>query len=260
MKTKLLFCLGIVLGIFYSGSAAAAPSEVAIATRTAKLQALSEKLKKRDKKDRQQVQAWANNTGIPFRRELPNGKVLELQRFAPDVGPVFYVTYNIDAADTVSTDEAWPGGTAGLSLDGTGMTVGEWDGGAVLADHPDLFGRVTQVDGITTISDHSTHVAGTLIGAGVALLPQTRGMANAANLDAYDWNADATEMATAAANGLLLSNHSYGIAAGWLYIGGTPPDNWWWMGGSLPWRTVILATTTYRANCGTRSRLTHPTI
>ena len=105
MKTKLLLCLGIVLGIFYSGSAAAAPSEVAIATRTAKLQALSEKLKKRDKKDRQQVQAWANNTGIPFRRELPNGKVLELQRFAPDVGPVFYVTYNVDAADTVGSGE-----------------------------------------------------------------------------------------------------------------------------------------------------------
>ncbi len=57
-------------------------------------------------------------------------------------------------------------------------------------------------------------------------------MAYAAHLDAYDWNADAAEMATAATNGLLLSNHSYGIAAGWLYIGGAPPDNWWWLGGS----------------------------
>ena len=231
MKTKLLLCLGIVLGIFFSASAAAAPSEVAIATRTAKLQALSEKLKKRDKKDRQQVQAWANRAGIPARRELPNGKVLELRRLKSGGRPEFYVTYNVDAADTVSTDELWPGGTAGLSLDGSGMTVGEWDAGAVLADHPDLYGRVTQVDGISTISDHSTHVAGTLIGAGVALLPQARGMAYAADLDAYDWNADATEMATAAANGLLLSNHSYGIAAGWLYIGGAPPGRWWWMGG-----------------------------
>ena len=232
MKTKVLLCLGIVMGIFYAGGQTAAQSEVALASSAAKLQALSEKLKKRDKKDRQQVQEWTHRTGIPIRRELPNGKILELQRFAPGAGPVFYVTNNVDAADTVSTDELWPGGSAGLSLDGSGMTVGEWDGGAVLADHPDLYGRVTQVDGTTAISDHATHVAGTLIGAGVALLPQARGMAYAAHLDAYDWNTDSTEMAAAAAAGLLLSNHSYGIAAGWLYTGGAPPNAWWWLGGA----------------------------
>ena len=232
MKTKVLLCLGIVMGIFYAGGQTAAQSEVALATRANKLQALAEKLKKRDKQDRQQVQEWTHRTGIPIRRELPNGKILELQRFAPGAGPVFYVTNNVDAADTVSTDELWPGGSAGLSLDGSGMTVGEWDGGAVLGDHPDLYGRVTQVDGTTAISDHATHVAGTLIGAGVALLPQARGMAYAAHLDAYDWNTDSTEMAAAAAAGLLLSNHSYGIAAGWLYTGGAPPNAWWWLGGA----------------------------
>lgn len=47
-------------------------------------------------------------------------------------------------------------------------------------------------------------VAGTLIGAGAYLLPDAKGMAFAASLDAYDWNLDAAEMATAAANGLLL--------------------------------------------------------
>jgi hypothetical protein len=57
-------------------------------------------------------------------------------------------------------------------------------------------------------------------------------MAYAANLNAYDWNSDATEMSAAAAAGLLLSNHSYGIAAGWLFMGGSPPDAWWWLGGS----------------------------
>ena len=38
-------------------------------------------------------------------------------------------------------------------------------------------------------------------------------------------------MATAAIGGLLLSNHSYGIAAGWIYLGGAAPDGWWWIGG-----------------------------
>ena len=56
-------------------------------------------------------------------------------------------------------------------------------------------------------------------------------MAYEADLDAYDWNFDSAEMAAAAADGLLVSNHSYGIAAGWLYIGDVPPDTWWWIGG-----------------------------
>jgi hypothetical protein len=232
MKTNALLCLGIVLGILYSGGPAAAQSEVALATRAAKLQALSEKLKKRDKVDRQQARDWAGRRGMPLRQELPNGKVLELQRVASGGAPLFYLNYNVDAADTVSTAAVWPGASAGLSLDGSGMTVGEWDAGAVLGDHPDLYGRVTQVDGTTTISDHSTHVAGTLIGAGVSLQPQARGMAYAANLHAYDWNTDTTEMVAAAADGLLLSNHSYGIAAGWLYTGDTAPGAWWWLGES----------------------------
>ena len=168
-----------------------------------------------------------------MRRILPGDRVLELQRIASGNRPVFYITNNIVAADTVSTDEVWPGGSGGLSLNGSGMTIAEWDGGAVYADHFDLAGRVLQVDGATEISGHSTHVAGTLIGSGTLLI-DTRGMAYAANLKAYDWNSDTAEMATAAATGQLVSNHSYGVAAGWLYMGDAPPDNWWWIGGPDP--------------------------
>lgn len=231
MKSKLLLFLLLVMGARYPLTATAKQNAVAQATQAEKLHALAEKLRARDKADRRQAGAWADRTGAPLRRQLPNGRTLELQRLAPGRGPQFYVTFNVDAADTVSTDELWPGGSTGLSLDGSGMRVGEWDAGAILADHPDLYGRVNQVDGVIEISDHSTHVAGTLIGAGTSLLPQARGMAFGAQLDAYDWNADTTEMAAAAAAGLLLSNHSYGIAAGWLQLGEAPPNNWWWMGG-----------------------------
>jgi hypothetical protein len=224
--------LAVVLAVLSASGETVAQSDIALATRTANLQALSEKLKKRDENDRQQAQTWAAHSGIPLRRELPNGKVLELQRVTPGVGPTFYITNNISAADTVSTDEVWPGGTAGLLLDGGGMTVGEWDAGAVYAGHPDLSDRLTQVDGATTISNHSTHVAGTLIASGDGIRTDTRGMAYAALLNAYDWNSDTAEMALAASNGLLVSNHSYGIAAGWINIGGAPPDGWWWIGGS----------------------------
>jgi hypothetical protein len=211
-----------------------AQSDITVSTRAHELQALAAQLRERDQRDRSQVAEYARRLGIPARRELPGDRVLELQRFVPGKGPLFYITNNVDAADTVSTDEVWPGGSTGFGLDGGGMTVGAWDGGAVFAAHPDFSGRLTQVDGAAAVSNHSTHVAGTLVGAGAWLLPDARGMAYAAQLEAYDWNSDTAEMALAAAGGLLVSNHSYGIAAGWIYIGGAPPDNWWWIGGDQP--------------------------
>lgn len=231
MNTKILLNLGVVLTILCLSCEVVAQSDVALATRKAELQALSARLYKRDENNRRQAQEYARRVGIPVRRELPNGQVLELQRIDPDTGPVFYITNNLDAADTVSTDEVRPGGSAGLNLEGFGMTVAEWDAGAIYA-HTDFIGRLTQMDGATEVKGHSTHVAGTLIGAGDGLEPRSRGMAYAAHLDAYDWNSDTAEMASAAAGGLLVSNHSYGIAAGWLYLGGVEPDEWWWIGGA----------------------------
>jgi hypothetical protein len=214
------------------GGAVFAQSNIATATRQAKLLELAQKLQEKGARERQQAQAFAKAAGIPMKRSLPGGGLLELQRIDPGIGPVFYITNNLDAADTVSTDEVRPGGSAGLSLEGAGMTVAEWDGGAVYPDHPDFIGRLTQMDGATEVSGHSTHVAGTLVGSGAGLEPRSRGMAYAAQLEAWDWNSDTAEMAAEAAGGLLISNHSYGIAAGWLYIGGLPPDGWWWIGGA----------------------------
>lgn len=213
---------------------AMAQSPVALETRSSRLQALSQTLRQRDQQQRQDAHARARALGLPLRRELPGGRIMELQRWVPGSGPVFYLTYNIDAADTVSTDEVWPGGSAGLNLDGSGMTVAEWDGGAVFAEHPDFTGRLTQADGASAVSGHSTHVAGTLAGSGAGLFSESRGMAHAAQLHAYDWNSDTAEMASAAAAGQLVSNHSYGIAAGWLFIGDAEPDGWWWIGGADP--------------------------
>lgn len=52
--------------------------------------------------------------------------------------------------------------------------------------------------------------------AAAGLNPQAKGMAFAATIDSYDWDADTAEMADASRTGLLISNHSYGIAAGWI--------------------------------------------
>lgn len=233
LKSGLFFLL--LVGLLSSGSAAPGQGVVASNTQHARLQALQQTLKDRGAAQKSQARSWAQQTGVPLRSVLPNGKALELQRLGAN-GPVFYITSNIDAADSISTDEIQPGGSTGLALSGAGLTMGEWDSGRVLLEHPDLYDRSVQMD-ITAEpppvhSDHATHVAGTLIGNGGSQYPQAMGMAPLAFLHAWDWNDDLEEMSSAAASGLLVSNHSYSIAAGWIPYGQAEPNNWWWIGGS----------------------------
>ena len=91
------------------------------------------------------------------------------------------------------------------------MILGVWDGGRTRTAHPLLEGRVTQIDNPGDFSNHATHVSGTMIGSGEVNSGAAKGMAPAAELLAYDFAADTGEMVAAAANGLLVSNHSYGM-------------------------------------------------
>ncbi|TDW97522.1 putative secreted protein (Por secretion system target) [Dinghuibacter silviterrae] len=147
-------------------------------------------------------------------------------------GPIYKVVDNLSSAQTVSTTALWPGGSTGLSLSGNATNLkgrlAIWDGGAVRGTHVELAGRVIQKDGATTLDDHATHTSGTMIATGVN--PQAKGMSfQAPELDAYDFNNDVSEMATAAPN-LYLSNHSYGTIAGW-YLN-TDNNHWEWYGNS----------------------------
>jgi hypothetical protein len=118
---------------------------------------------------------------------------------------------NKNAADTTNTEDLWPGGVLGLNLTGAGLTVGVWDEARVRATHQELTGRVTFGDGATALSDHSTHVAGTIGASGVDA--NAHGMATGVQIVSYDWNNDTTEMR--ASSSLVASNHSYGTSCGW---------------------------------------------
>jgi hypothetical protein len=167
----------------------------------------------------------AQQEGKPLKQMGENGEITELQDITPSGELIYYITDNLDAARTVSTNKVWPGGGLGYSLTGGGVNIGEWDGGAVRATHRELITRVTQVDGAVSLSDHATHVAGTIIGAGVDT--SAKGMAYTANLNANDWSFDDAEMASAAANGMLLSNHSYGTITGWRFNSDLSRWEWW---------------------------------
>ena len=174
--------------------------------------------------ERAKAESLAKVFGLPIRLENPDGSVIELQRFENGM-PMYFITQNKNAARTISTIKVWPGGTGGFSLTGSTDTLGIWDGGKVRDTHNELTGRVILSDGASTLSGHSTHVAGTMIASGA--WDTAKGMSYQAKLKAYDWNNDLSEMATAAAAGLKVSNHSYGYIRGWYKTDGI---NWSWYG------------------------------
>ena len=172
----------------------------------------AEALRQEWRQQRAEAEVLARQNGLPVRQEFSSGAVIELQRFEGS-HPIYYITDNDKAAKTTSTDKVWPGGTANLALTGEGIVIGIWDGGGVRLSHQEFTGRATQADNPSGLHWHASHVAGTMMANGV--VERARGMANQASLLAHDWNSDDGEMTAQAANGLQLSNHSYGTVTGW---------------------------------------------
>ncbi|WP_282074869.1 S8 family serine peptidase [Maribacter aquivivus] len=153
--------------------------------------------------------AKLNNWKI--KETLANGKKIELQGIGVDGSPLYYETYSdqaglVSRASTLNTD-----GLMGLHLDGDGMKVGVWDAGVALENHIEYTSRVTIGDDNAEVDTHATHVTGSIISTG--LKRDAKGVANMANVVSHDWTRDKIEVTEAAADGLLLSNHSYGIKA-----------------------------------------------
>lgn len=140
----------------------------------------------------------------------------ELQKISSEGKPIYYRTFNVAAAKSTRANHLNSGGSLGLSLDGQSMTAHVWDGGLARASHQEYDGpggnnRFSIGDGTSTLNYHSAHVTGTIIASGV--VANSKGMAPQANAVGYDWNNDTSEATTAAGNGMLISNHSYGYAA-----------------------------------------------
>ncbi len=123
-----------------------------------------------------------------------------------------HLALNQAAALSCGIDQLAADAPDGLGLHGGSVLLGEWDEGAVRLTHAALRGRVFSLDP-AGVSDHSTHVAGTLIGDGSGQ-PAGRGMAPAARLASFDWRHDLAELQTRAPQ-LSVSTHAYGARMGW---------------------------------------------
>lgn len=178
----------------------------------------SEAIQALQKELQQQQQIFLNQLkNIPSekqQKENTDGTFDQLVGFLPDVSPLFYSVQNVNAAITTRANTLNTGGILGLQLDGQNMIGGVWDGGPTRTSHQEFQGRAITTDGNTSLngnSSHATHVSGTVGAGGVDV--DAKGMAPLATVRTFDWTNDLLEVSQQAAEGLLLSNHSYGTPA-----------------------------------------------
>jgi len=95
------------------------------------------------------------------------------------------------------------------NLTGDGVKMGIWDGG-VVGPHMDFTARLTPAETYVS-SDHGTHVAGTMAGAGL-IDPKARGMAPNALIYSYDYNGSVSAEVSSAIStyGINISQNSWG--------------------------------------------------
>jgi hypothetical protein len=163
----------------------------------------------------------AKEKGWPIQYASENQNNAKLISVDEKGWPKYYIGFTDPIqAITIGANKLWPGASSNLNLSGSddNMTnkLGVWDEGSPLLTHKEFSGRITQKDNANNIVTHSTHVAGIVMSKG--LNPLSKGMAyNVKGILDYDWNNDLSEMSAAAANGMLISNHSYGTVSGWNY-------------------------------------------
>ncbi len=212
MPKQKIVPLFVLLTGFWTSAYSQTVTRTAILQRAATEQAAKEKLLK------VQLQKVAKEKNWPLSFKNKNGEQVLLTGIDAGGYPLYTSTdNNIDAAATTSTNRLWSGGGLGLTLSGSSASVkgklGVWDGGRARPTHVELNGRINNKQNVS-ISDHTTHVAGTLMASGVN--PRAKGMAyGLQELVVYDFDNNLSEMLLESNNGMLLSNHSYGTICGW---------------------------------------------
>jgi len=213
-NSTLLFGLAALLSVTNALSQTLAERQVITANYDQQALTLLEDELRKDFETNQRIAfEMAAQKGWETHMTLPNGGNALLVGVFDDGTPKYYATYNREGAITTRANTVNTGGVAGLDLNGENMIAGVWDGGLVRESHNLLEDRVLQIDNPGSISSHATHVSGTMVGSGSQVNGQAKGMAPMAELLAYDFGGDEPEMTSAASQGMILSNHSYGIPA-----------------------------------------------
>lgn len=180
---------------------------------------LKSKLANNDKLNKEKIaQFLVQNPSFKSVIIAQDGSIKKI-KYIIDNQPIYVTTHNVGSAEATRTNFLHPGGGLNLDLEGDDMIIGVWDGDNVRGTHSEfqntnfnLGSRISSPDfgASDAYSNHATHVAGTIIATG--LNESAKGMAPKASVISYDWDSDSVEAGNESLdNGLLLSNHSYGI-------------------------------------------------
>ncbi len=178
----------------------------------------------------QQHLKTAKKLGLSLKDSLGKGKMLRFHSISSNGEPQYLITHSTTQAGKMTkTNSLYKNGSLGLEITGKSDflkgKLGMWDGGALLDGHIEFTGRTSKQSGqSSTLSSHSTHVAGILIAAGKN--SSVLGMSSEADLKYWDFDNDGSEIASASKD-LYVSNHSYGIQAGWVYDENRSKWTWW---------------------------------
>lgn len=227
-----MVCLSVVC---FCANAQTSDSLLAIA-RKSEVQFINH-LQKHYTSNRQQALRLAKKKGWLVSKKYANGRILTLQGVDSFGLPIYYMCHNIVASTGTHTTGLYSGGGLGIDLKGDLPELDGrlciWDGGMPRLSHVEFGGRIRQKDINTIVSDHATHLSGTMAATGVN--PQVKGMAYGAKLDVWDYTDDLVEMAQNASK-MLISNHAYGPVVGWVFNqsrpGNDPKLKWEWWGNT----------------------------
>lgn len=180
-----------------------------------------------DKREMESISEFLKKSNREERGVFSDGRVFQIKRISEDGFPLYYATSNIESR-SINQVEAIKA-DLGITLDGQNMIVGVWDGQVALDIHREfVVNGVSEVklgNSITSLEkmdekelktnqksrNHATHVVGTIKAKGV--FNKAKGIAPNAKVVSFDWIHDTSEMVEMAKEGLLVSNHSYGMAA-----------------------------------------------
>ena len=181
-----------------------------------KLENIKEKSSKNFYSQKNSALSMAAQKGWKIKFIDSKGSYHELMGVTKEGKPLYYTTYNVDAATSTRANFLHNNGGLGLNVEGQGMTAHVWDGGVSRTTHQEYDGeggenRLSIGDGTRELGDHAAHVMGTIISSGFDA--RAKGMAPQAKGIAYDWENDLAEATGAVTNGMLVSNHSYGLRA-----------------------------------------------
>jgi hypothetical protein len=186
----------------------------------------------------------ADSLGLPLEIKNSDGSVSQLVGLI-DNNTLKYYSIDNNTTAAISTRTNYLNSTYGLN--GQGLTVGVWDGGPMRTSHREFGNRASIGDGeyaLNSNSFHANHVAGTIAASGIRA--EAKGMASLVRVRGFDWFNDATEVISQARNGMLITNHSYGVpvsnAPSWL-MGAYSSDSRAWdqLSYELPYYLMVVS-------------------